>query len=140
MTTTARRTIRTVLNQATPGQVLDMLRRMLFGDMQERVEETIVLPALSATVDLEALTALRRKAKMVQSVRVTVLGAGTGSLGTFYVGDSGAVPTAAVAGKNGLCSLSADGKTLTFEGTISTLVIVYIPAAAVDIDSDAAIT
>lgn len=121
VTTTKQLTLQQALSDADPDKIADALRQVDLGNMLTKVDETITPAAVSATITLS------QPALMIQSVRVTSNAGGTGTTGTFYVGDAGATPSAAASGKNGLCSLSADGTTLTFEGTVAACRIVYIP-------------
>lgn len=121
MTVTAIRTIRLVANQATPGQIADVFRKIALGDMLKAVEETITI-ASSTTLKLSAASAAKRAALVLQSVRV-VTGAATG---IRSIGDSAATPSTTL--------VAFDGDTITFEAAITVAKVRWIPAALVDID------
>lgn len=125
-TVTAIEDIRTILNQGRADQVPDALNIVDFGDMLEAVEETITKAPVSAVVTLGDDTllaaALGRGALLVQSVEVLTGAAAAGS--RIVVPSTDAASATEVV-------LSADGTTLTFEATVTTVRIRWIPAVKV---------
>jgi hypothetical protein len=124
-TVTTAETIRKVLNSGNLNELADALKKMKFGDMMEQVDETITIAA-GTTINLLTQSAFKRRALVVQSVRV-VTGTATG---VRTVTDAGGTASTSVV------TLSADGKTLTFEANITVARIVWVPAPDVDPDVD----
>ena len=124
-TTTVAPTLQSILNEADPNVLADILRMMQLGTMLNSVEY-----ATGTITAADSIVLPNNGALLVQSVRVA---AGTASyVGTYMCGDSGSTPvTAATSGVAGIAKLSADGKTITFPtGTQATSVVVrYIPAS-----------
>lgn len=122
-TVTETEDIRKVLNQGRPDQVPDALRLIDFGDMLEAVEETITMDPVNAVVtfgDDSLLDAAKdRGALMVQAVEVLTGAAAAGS--RIVVPSTDAASATEVV-------LAADGTTLTFEDTVTTVRIRWIPA------------
>lgn len=125
-TTTETEDIQKILNQGRADQVPDALNLIDFGDMLEAVEETITMDPVNAVVtfgdDAAAAAALGRGALMVQSVEVLTGAAAAGS--RIVVPSTDAASTTEVV-------LSDDGTTLTFEDTVTTVRIRWIPAPKV---------
>jgi hypothetical protein len=67
----------------------------------------------------------------VQSVRV-ITGTATGMR---VVADAGATPVAPGAANVGVCTISADGKTLTFEAAVTRVRVIYTPRPATALSS-----
>ena len=122
-TVTETEDIQKVLNQGRADQVPDALNLIDFGDMLEAVEETITKAPVSAVVtlgdDTLLVAALGRGALLVQSVEVLTGAAAAGS--RIVVPSTDAASATEVV-------LSADGTTLTFEATVTTVRIRWIPA------------
>mgnify|MGYP001571512943 CR=1 FL=1 len=120
-------TLKEALNRANPGDFPNAMNRIQFGDMISPIDETITLATVAATVDLSVLSSKKLPALIIQSLRVTDVTGGTGAAGQRTISDPGASASATVT------KLSADGKTLTFEGTIKALRIMWIPRSAIDL-------
>lgn len=120
-TATANRTLQDALNSGNPAEQATAIQRLKLGDMMEQIDETITLSVVAASIDLSLRSASLQTALLVQSVRVTDVTGGTGATGVRTITDAGGTPSATVA------TLSADGKTLTFEGTVKAIRIVWIP-------------
>ena len=116
-------TVQEALNQAHPNNWLDILRKRAaasqtviqwgFGDMIKGIKRTVAQTA-AATI---ALSPPARPGTVM--CRVTTVG--TAAAGIRAVADVGATPSATLA------TLSDDGATLTFEGTVTGAVIQYTP-------------
>jgi hypothetical protein len=125
VTATATQSIKKALNSGDPALQATGLNKIKFGDMLEPVDETIVVTAAAAVV-LSVSSALKRAAMVVQSVRVI---AGVAALGPRTITDAGGTATATA------CKLGVDGDTLTFEATVTSIRVVWIPRASVDPDT-----
>lgn len=153
MTTTRTYSINEALNEANPGNVADVLRKLALGRTLKKIKATIAAITATATPDITAIAAAKITINQgpddivasgvlppidkLVSLRVTAVG--TGATGDRTLTDSGgtaaAPPTAtAYAGAAvGLAKLSDDGKTLTFEGTVTGFVIEYFAPAGLDL-------
>lgn len=120
VTATKADTLKLELNNADPNKIADALQQVALGDMLT-VQKDAVTQTAATTVVLTSVTALKRAALMIQSVRVT---AGAAAAGLRQIGDSGATASTTV------CKLSDDGATLTFEDTVSACTIVWIARPA----------
>lgn len=110
VTATAAPTLGLALEQANPNTLADALRKVNLSKMLE--------PQLLSVDQTAALTIpLDPPALLVQSVRVTQ---GAATLGMYLIGDSAATPAA------GICAISDDGATLTFNANVEKAVIVYM--------------
>jgi hypothetical protein len=131
-----------ILNQATPDELVDALRKIGFGDMLDQpVVRTFTGLSASATFDLDAIDGtgevvgssnpMRRKAHAVLSARVTASGTGA-SVGTYLVtpdiNATKLVPPGGASVAVGIATISVDGKTITFPNTVTAFVIAYVPA------------
>lgn len=142
MTTTARDTYRDALDRANPNELADLLRQIKLGSVLTPLNRDFTITA-SATLDVTAKDAAgevvgasnpKRKA-ILAAIAVQVTASGTaGSLGAYLVADAGATPKIPVGGAGltpGICTLSDDGKTLTFPNTVTGVTVQYVPRAAV---------
>lgn len=139
VTTTEVTTIAKAANQADPNSIADVLRLMKLGRMLDPVKLTLTgLPA-SATLDITSLDKGGSGVAInlgladlvtgqaippildVKTVRVT---AGAAAAGARFMTDAGGAASATVA------LISDDGKTLTFEGTVTALVLEYVPRSS----------
>ena len=128
VTTTAAQTINTVLDQADPDLLSDALRQVKLGTLLTPLKETIT----NATVN--AAIVLTKPALAVITCRVSDVSGGAGALGDRVVSDSSGTPSAPHAtGVPAIATLSADGTTITFEGTVKAAVVTYIPRSYTDI-------
>lgn len=120
-TTTVNNTLQLELDKANPNTVPDVLREMKLGTMLAGViEKTITLSTYGTAFTLTP------PALIVRSFRVSDATGGNAATGARLVGDSGATPSATIA------KLSADGTTITVEGTGAlSAVVSYIPMPAV---------
>lgn len=149
-TTTEKNEVRDELNRAHPNTIADVLRKMRVGTMLDPMKVTVAGLAAAAAVDITA--AATRAAATVNSGQVPtgenlpavldvrtlrVTGVGTATAGPRVVTD---VDGTAVApdggGRAGVALISNDGKTLTFEGTVTGFVIEYIPRSYTDLTAD----
>lgn len=139
--TTAELTYQQWLNRANLNLLPTIFQKMKLGNMLSPVKVTVaslgatatpditsaaVLAAASAISGLERETGDRLPAILaVKTLRVTAVG--TGATGPRIVTDSGGTAVAPSSGIAGVALISADGTTLTFEGTVTGFVIEYIP-------------
>lgn len=147
MTTTTRTdTIEQVLKRADPNELPDALRKVDLGQML--TPRKVTFAALSAAAAIDITTAASKAAATVSpalpdnvsalppilsviSCRVSAVG--TGALGDRHISDAGGTPAAPGASGPGIATLSDDGKTLTFEGTVTGFVLEYIPRPATNL-------
>ena len=116
---------------------------MKLGNMLSPVKVVVTDLTATATPDITSnavrlaatITGLERETTenlpailAVKSLRVTAVG--TGATGPRVVTDSGGTAVAPSSGIAGVALLSADGTTLTFEGTVTGFVHEYIPRSA----------
>ena len=113
------------LNKADPNTLPDVLRQVGLGTMLAGVvEKTITLSTFGTAFTLSP------PALIVRSFRVSDATGGTAATGARLVGDSGSTPSATIA------KLSADGTTITVEGTGAlSAVVSYIPMPATAMSS-----
>lgn len=109
-------TLKSALNRANPNTLADVLAKIDLGTMLEPKTVTVTQTA-AVTVPLNP------PALGVFSARVT---SGAAAAGVRMVSDAGDSATATV------CTLSADGATLTFEANVTGVVVSYMPRPAVD--------
>jgi hypothetical protein len=144
-----------VLDQSDPNLVPDVLRQMALGTMLTPMKVTVTGLTAAAAFDLTS-TAVQAAATVnngaaqftpgvtpspvalppalvVSTLRVTAVG--SGATGPRTVTDAGGTPVAPSAGIAGVATISDDGKTLTFEGTVTGFIIEYVPRAAVDMQN-----
>lgn len=119
MTVSISRNNQLVLDQANPQDIADVLRKYRFGTMFAKVPPTTVTQSAAATMTLSPPAVLG-----TLMVRVTTVG--TAAAGFRNVADVAATPSATLA------TLSNDGKTLTFEGTVTAAVVSYMAAPGSD--------
>lgn len=127
-----------ILNKADPNDLADVVRKMQMGSMLTPRKITFTGLTAAAAQDITTAAAFAAAAKSpalpsnqttlppilsVIAVRVT---AGAAAAGVRMVGDAGATPSATVV------ALSDDGKTLTFEGTVTAFVLEYIARPGTD--------
>lgn len=117
VTKTATRTIKEVLSEANPNEIADALHELgNFGDICGVIDESFTNSPVATTVKLS------QKAGAICFVDVESVAGAAGAAGARIVGSSVATPSATV------CSLGTDGQTITFEGTVTTVHVRYIPA------------
>lgn len=117
VTTTKADTLKDELNLADPNKLADAVAQLALGDMVA-VQKDAITQSSASTVVLTSVTALKRAARMIQSVRVT---AGAAAAGPRQITDAGGTASTTV------CLLSDDGATLTFEAGVTAATIVWIP-------------
>lgn len=126
MTTTAAQTLGTLLTQADPNTLADALRKVNLGNMlQVKQHDTGTIAGTASIV-------LPEEAHAVLSARIVTATTAT-KVGTYMVTpDIGVTKLSALTSSVvGLATLGADRKTITFEATDATRVLVaYIPAPA----------
>lgn len=121
MTATAPITIKDVLDKADPNNMHDAFRLVKLGTVLTVLDVEIENSPTAAAFTLDP------PALLVQSVEVTDAGGGAADLGVRVVGSAIATPAAVGAANVGVCSLSADGATITLEGDAAKIQVVYIP-------------
>jgi hypothetical protein len=130
MTTTQESTIQSVLNEADPNRLADGLRKAKVGDALQGLQKTLTGLTSQAAHDLTTIddpddTSVKLPAALiVQSARVT---AGAAAAGPRHITDVGGTPGAPGANGPGIATISADGKTITFEAAVTAFVIYYVP-------------
>ncbi len=129
-TTTQDLTIQTALNEANPSRGWAAVQQAKLGDALAGFTKTLTgLTSLAAqdltTIDDPDDTSKKLPAALVvQSVRVT---AGAATAGPRHVTDAGGTEGAPGANGPGIATISADGKTITFEAAVTAFVIAYVP-------------
>lgn len=127
-TDTSKETIKTALDKANPQVLADLLRLIKKGTMMTPIKETITLASVSATIDLTVKSAAGLAADRIRTLRVSDVTGGTSArVGSYVVTDASGTPLDPQADSPGVCTLSDDGKTLTFAGTVKAIVITYYP-------------
>jgi len=115
----AAETLKSALNRANPNTLADVLAKIDLGTMLEPKTETVSQSAATTiTLDPPALA--------VFGVRVT---GGAAAAGPRIVTDAGGTASATV------CTVSADGATVTFEANVTGAVVSYMPRPAVALDT-----
>lgn len=114
----ASETLKSALNRANPNTLADVLAKVDLGTML--APKTVTVTQSSASTMTLSPAALG-----VFSVRVT---GGAAAAGVRAVTDAGGSASSTV------CTVSADGTTLTFEAGVTSAVVCYMPRPAVDLD------
>lgn len=142
-------TLQQVLNKANLNQLATILQKMKLGNMLNPVKVVVVGLTAAAAIDIttaavraaSTITGLERDTGdslpailSVTALRVT--GVDTGALGARSVTDAGGTASAPGANGPGIALLSDDGKTLTFEGTVTGFVLEYIPRSNTDLEDN----
>lgn len=147
VTATKAQTLQTELDKASPNSLADVLAQVKLGTMLTPLKVTVAGLGATAAIDITTLPAAGGVATVnqgpafpagaklppilsVTTLRVTAVGGG--ALGPRVVTDAGGAAGAPGANGPGIALLSDDGKTLTFEGTVTGFVIEYVPRAALD--------
>jgi len=120
-------TIQNALDNADPDEISDALRKVALGALMTPIIETITLAVEAAAFDLSVDSVAKKAALLVQAVEITNAGIGTADVGPRLVAPSGATPAAAGVLGCGVCTVSDDGKVLTFEGTALAIKVAWIP-------------
>ena len=110
-------TLKDALNKANISQLATALNSVALGNLLDRAAHKVAIAQTAAVT-----VVLSPPALMIQTLRVT---AGAANPGNRQISDAGGTPSATVA------TISDDGSTLTFEGTVSAALITYIPGPAV---------
>ena len=142
-------TLQQILNKANLNQLGTLLQKMKLGNMLNPVKVTVTGLTAAAAIDITT-AAVRAAATIsgldratgdnlpailsVTALRVTAVG--TGALGPRVVTDAGGTAGAPGANGPGIALLSDDGKTLTFEGTVTGFVLEYIPRSYTDLEDN----
>lgn len=123
MTTTAVETLKSALNEANPNKISDALAKVDLGSMF-----TITEYDTGTITAVDHITLPGTGALLIQSVRVVT--ATTAVVGPKIIQDSGA--TAGQIASTGIyvCKIDAAGLVLTFDGTVTQVVVRYIPNPA----------
>lgn len=142
-------TLQQVLNKANLNQLATILQKMKLGNMLNPVKVVVVGLTAAAAIDIttaavraaSTITGLERDTGdslpailSVTALRVT--GVDTGALGARSVTDAGGTAVAPGLNGPGIALLSDDGKTLTFEGTVTGFVLEYIPRSNTDLEDN----
>lgn len=122
MTTTAKRTIKNVIDNADLNELPAALRQAQLGSVLTRIREVITI-ASATTLNLETSSAAKKGALLVEGIRVV---AGTAT-GVRNPAPSGSTPTTTIA------TVSDNGKILTFEAVVTQVEVTWIPLPAVDL-------
>jgi hypothetical protein len=122
------RTIATELTRADPNDLADMLRKCDLGAMFTMQEWD------SGTITASATVTPPGGCLLIQSVHVVTSGTGA-SVGHYIAGNSTSTPLLPPGGANtavGICSVSADGVTITLPNTVTRVIVRYVkkPATA----------
>ncbi len=144
-TTSSQPTYQSEMNKANPNNLADLIRAMKFGNFAQLVKVTFA--ALTAAAAIDITTAAAKAAATISGITLAtgenlppirnvvglrVTAVGTGATGPRVVVDSGGTPIAPNT-YAGHATLSDDGKTLTFEGTVTGFVLLYEPQSAIDL-------
>lgn len=150
MTTTAAKTLQTMLDKGDPALVGTAAAKMKLGTMLTPLKRTFTGLTAAAAFDLTAIDGTgetegaantkRLAALLVGPVRVTASGTAN-SVGAYLVTDTGGTPTSPTASTvAGIATISDDGKTITFPTTVTAFTIQYIPRSYTDMtESDGAL-
>lgn len=140
MTTSVATTLQKALDRANLSNLDACLAKAKLGTMLTPLKRTFTGLTAAAAFDLTAIDGTgetagagnekRLAALSVTTLRVTAVG--TGALGTRIMTDTGGTALAGDATSPGVAKLSDDGKTITFEGTVTAFVITYIPRSFTD--------
>jgi len=123
VTATQNDTVKSVLDRAKPGEWESAAQLVKLGSALAPVSKTYVGLASAAAHNItDAAHGSAVPILVPIAVRVT---AGAAAAGLRMIGDPAATPSATVA------TLSADGKTLTFEAGVTAFVLVYMQQATV---------
>lgn len=132
--TTIRETLQSALDEANPNKLADALQQVKLGSVLTPVRATFTGLADVAAHDLtDAAHGELAPILVPLSVRVT---AGTGAVGNRALIDAAGTPAAPGANGVGLATLSADGKTITFEAGVTAFIVEYLPRSYVDTSAD----
>ena len=156
-TTLVKRTLRRVLNNALPDNMMDALRKIKLGNRMSIVKLTVTGLTAGASFDI---TTLAFKAQVLATggftgielgtqeglppiaiplnLRVTAASAGT-TVGSYLLGDVGAsmvVPPGGASLAVGVARLSDDGKTITLPANVTAFTLAYMPGNASSLDAE----
>lgn len=141
-TVTKDQTVQTVLNDANPNEIADGIRKLALGNMLSPVKVTFAALGSAAAQDITTAAAkaaatytgitlaLGEELPAILNVRTLRVTAGAAAAGARFVTDAGGTASTTVA------LLSDDGKTLTFEDTVTGFVLEYTPRSANALDSE----
>lgn len=148
VTTTKINDVRANLNSGNSAAVMSAAEYMKLGNRLSTLKVTVSGLTAASSFDITtaafyakvtALTGIALGTNeylpaigSVTGLRVTAVG--TAATGARFVTDVGGTASATVA------TLSDDGKTLAFEGTVTAFVLIYTPRAAVSLDTAQAST
>lgn len=128
------KTIRRVLNNGDADEVFDAFRMIQFGNFTTPLKRSFTGLTVAKSFDLTLIDATgetagagnakRLPALMIMNLRVVSVT--PGAAGTRVISDDGDTATSAIA------TISADGKTVTFEDGVTDFVIEYIPRSSKD--------
>jgi hypothetical protein len=149
-TNTQSETLGKALDQANPNNLADAFAAAKIGRMLSPVK--VVFAALAAAAAHDITDAAHRAAATVtglspalptnevlpailavRTCRVTAVG--TADTGDRFISDAGGTPAAKGANPVGIATLSDDGKTITFEGTVTGFELHYMPRSNTALDT-----
>jgi len=142
MTVSSVQTLKSVLSKATPGVLADALQKVDLGNMMSAKVYT------SGSITATATITLPEKALFIQSVRVLASGTAA-SVGTYMVADNGVTPLLPPGGASaavGIAQASAISSSAPYiasvllPNTVTSVVVVYVPAPAVALTAEFAPT
>ncbi len=122
-------TLADALDQANPNTVSSALQQVKLGTMLTPMKY------VSGTIDAVAAVPLDPPALIIMSARVVTSGTGA-SVGTYIAGDSAVTPLLPPGGAStavGIAAMAADGSTITFPNTVTSVIVTYIPRSDSDI-------
>ena len=134
-TDTAQRTLQLVLDQANPNELEDALQYAKLGTTLTPLKRTFTGLASATSFDLTQIDGTGEVAgpgnpNRLPALDVVALRVTTGAAGTYMVTDAAGTaidPSASMPKTPGIATLSADGKTVTFNTAATAFVIEYIP-------------
>lgn len=122
MTTTTNETIASALDKADPNKLADLLAKVKLGQLLTPQKRAISQSAAATvTLDPPALGIATTYANVT---------AGSAAAGVRSIADESESPAATLA------TLSDDGTTLTFEDTVTDVIVDYVPRSDTDITTD----
>jgi len=125
-TTTKAETIALALDQGNVNKIGDALALVKLGTMVTPLKLTFTGLTAAAAHDLTNVAhGSNLPALVISTLRATTVG--TAAAGARFITDAGGTASATVA------LLSDDGKTITFEGTVTGFIVEYMPRATNDV-------
>lgn len=132
-TATETQSIKKTIDNASPNQLADALRKAQLGTTLQGKKVTLTGLTAAASFDVTTIDdpgISGQKLPAILSLNVLRVTAGAAAAGIRQISDAADTPAATLA------TLSDDGKTITFEGNVTAFIAHYVPAPAVDLDGD----